>query len=110
MGDDRTALQAVVAADVELMELREEEAALTAKLQSITLDDKVWVVVVVGGGGGWRWVVVVHGCMVYNCHTQLPHTTATHNCNTCMMVQERTSKHTHPNTHTHIHIPTHTHI
>lgn len=41
VGDERTALQAVVAADVELMELREEEAVLTAKLQAASIGDKV---------------------------------------------------------------------
>ena len=42
MGDDRSALQAVVAADTELMELREEEEDINAKLQETTLDDKTF--------------------------------------------------------------------
>ena len=42
MGDDRSALQAVVAADTELMELREEEEEINAKLQDTTLDDKTF--------------------------------------------------------------------
>ena len=42
MGDDRSALQAVVAADTELMELREEEEEINAKLQDTTLDDKAF--------------------------------------------------------------------
>eukprot|EP00891_Asterochloris_glomerata_P000401 jgi/Astpho2/401/Aster-03451 len=42
VGDDRSALQAVVAADTELMELREEEEEINAKLQDITLDDKTF--------------------------------------------------------------------
>lgn len=40
VGDDRSALQAVVAADVELMELREEEEELNKQLQDSTLEDK----------------------------------------------------------------------
>ena len=40
VGDERTALQAVVAADVELMELREEEEQLNKQLQDSSLDDK----------------------------------------------------------------------
>ncbi len=42
VGDDRSALQAVVAADTELMELREEEEEINAKLQDTTLDDKTF--------------------------------------------------------------------
>ena len=42
VGDDRSALQAVVAADTELMELREEEEEINAKLQDTTLDDKAF--------------------------------------------------------------------
>ncbi|KAK9798586.1 hypothetical protein WJX73_004190 [Symbiochloris irregularis] len=38
VGDDRTALQAVVAADAELMSLREEEAQLTQRLDATHLD------------------------------------------------------------------------
>ena len=40
VGDERTALQAVVAADVELMELREEEEQLNKQLQDSSLEDK----------------------------------------------------------------------
>ena len=40
VGDERSALQAVVAADVELMELREEEEQLNKQLQDTTLQDK----------------------------------------------------------------------
>ena len=40
VGDERTALQAVVAADVELMELRAEEEQLNSKLQDTSLEDK----------------------------------------------------------------------
>lgn len=39
MGDDRSALQAVVAADGELMSLRAEEAELTARLDAANLED-----------------------------------------------------------------------
>lgn len=39
VGDDRTALQAVVAADAELMALREEEAQLTQRLDAVHLDE-----------------------------------------------------------------------
>ena len=40
VGDERTALQAVVAADVELMELRAEEEQLNRQLQDTDLEDK----------------------------------------------------------------------
>eukprot|EP00894_Picocystis_sp_ML_P001178 jgi/Pico_ML_1/51695/g266.t1 len=40
VGDDCTALEAVVAADVELMNLREEEKELNEKLGSLTLDGR----------------------------------------------------------------------
>ena len=40
MGDERSALQAVVAADLELMELREEEEQLNKQLQDSSLQDK----------------------------------------------------------------------
>lgn len=40
VGDDRSALQAVVAADVELMELREEEEQLNKQLQETSLEDR----------------------------------------------------------------------
>ena len=40
MGDDRTALQAVVAADAELMALRAEEAELTQRLDATHLDEQ----------------------------------------------------------------------
>lgn len=40
VGDERSALQAVVAADVELMELREEEEQLNKQLQDTSLQDK----------------------------------------------------------------------
>ena len=40
MGDERSALQAVVAADAELMELREEEEELNKQLQDASLEDK----------------------------------------------------------------------
>lgn len=40
VGDERSALQAVVAADVELVELREEEEQLNKQLQDTTLQDK----------------------------------------------------------------------
>ena len=40
MGDERSALQAVVAADAELMELREEEEQLNKQLQEASLEDK----------------------------------------------------------------------
>ena len=39
VGDDRTALQAVVAADAELMSLREEEAQLTQRLDATHIDE-----------------------------------------------------------------------
>ena len=39
MADERTALEAVVAADVELMQLREEEAELTARMNDASLDE-----------------------------------------------------------------------
>ena len=39
VGDERTALQAVVEADLELMELRAEEAELTARMSRATLED-----------------------------------------------------------------------
>ena len=39
VGDERSALQAVVAADVELMTLRAEEAELTQRMDSATLED-----------------------------------------------------------------------
>ena len=40
VGDERSALQAVVAADVELLELREEEEQLNKQLQDTSLEDK----------------------------------------------------------------------
>lgn len=40
VGDERSALQAVVAADAELMELREEEEQLNKQLQEASLEDK----------------------------------------------------------------------
>lgn len=40
VGDERSALQAVVAADAELMELREEEEELNKQLQDASLEDK----------------------------------------------------------------------
>lgn len=40
VGDERSALQAVVAADVELMELREEEELLNKQLQDTSIEDK----------------------------------------------------------------------
>lgn len=40
VGDERTALQAVVAADVELMELREEEEDLNKQLQETNLESQ----------------------------------------------------------------------
>ncbi len=40
VGDERTALQAVVAADLELMELREEEEQINKQLQDTSLEDK----------------------------------------------------------------------
>ena len=40
VGDERTALQAVVAADAELMELREEEEELNKQLQDASLEDQ----------------------------------------------------------------------
>lgn len=40
VGDERSALQAVVAADAELMELREEEEQLNKQLQDSSLEDK----------------------------------------------------------------------
>lgn len=40
MGDERSALQAVVAADVELMELRDEEEQLNKQLQETNLEDR----------------------------------------------------------------------
>ena len=40
VGDERSALQAVVAADVELMELREEEEQLNKQLQDTSIEDK----------------------------------------------------------------------
>lgn len=40
VGDERTALQAVVAADVELMELREEEEGLNKQLQETNLESQ----------------------------------------------------------------------
>lgn len=40
VGDERSALQAVVAADVELMELREEEEQLSKQLQDTSLQDE----------------------------------------------------------------------
>lgn len=39
VGDDRTALEAVVAADVELMQLREEEKELTEALNDMSLSE-----------------------------------------------------------------------
>ena len=39
IGDDRTALAAVVEADVELMALRAEEAEITAKMAAVTVED-----------------------------------------------------------------------
>ena len=40
VGDERTALQAVVAADAELMELREEEEELNQQLQDASLEEQ----------------------------------------------------------------------
>lgn len=40
VGDERSALEAVVAADIELMELREEEEELNKQLQDTSLEDK----------------------------------------------------------------------
>ena len=39
VADNRTALEAVVAADVELMKLRAEEAELTARMNDASLDE-----------------------------------------------------------------------
>ena len=39
VADDRTALAAVVAADVELMQLRAEEADLTARMNDVSLEE-----------------------------------------------------------------------
>ena len=39
MGDDRTALEAVVAADAELVSLRAEEAELTARMGDASLEE-----------------------------------------------------------------------
>ena len=39
MGDDRTALEAVVAADAELMALRAEEAEITARMGGASLEE-----------------------------------------------------------------------
>lgn len=40
VGTDEAALDAVVAADVELMALREEEAEIQSRLNAVSLDDK----------------------------------------------------------------------
>ncbi len=40
VGDERSALQAVVAADAELMELREEEEQLNKQLQESSLEEQ----------------------------------------------------------------------
>ena len=40
VGDERSALQAVVAADVELIGLREEEEQLNKQLQDTSIEDK----------------------------------------------------------------------
>lgn len=39
VGDDRTALEAVVAADAELVSLRQEEAEITARMGGVSLDE-----------------------------------------------------------------------
>ena len=40
VGDERSALEAVVAADVELMELRDREEQLNKQLQDTSMEDK----------------------------------------------------------------------